>query len=223
MNEISDSSIYSVTHLNTLKKNLLWELRSFIGRKFMNRKPDFRGLNGRFLHLGCYDHIFEGWVNADFFFVRTRGNGKPDWKVDLRYPLNCDDNVWDGVFTEHTLEHLYPAHALSLLKEIRRTMRSGAWLRVSVPDLGKYVGYYNGDISDGEFKQWPTGCEAIRSLAQNWMHLSLWDCGLLKRFLEEAGFNNIRETGFMQGTDKRLLKDLPERKWESIYVEAQKP
>mgnify|MGYP002725858945 CR=1 FL=1 len=140
----------------------------------------------------------------------------------MRYSLNCDDNVWDGVFSEHTLEHLYPNQVLSLLKEINRTMKQRAWLRIAVPDLAKYVEYYCGKQTNQTFKRWPTGCEAIRCLTQNWVHLSVWDSKLLTRFLEEAGFISIREVGFMEGTDPKLLKDSKDRRWESLYMEAQK-
>lgn len=166
---------------------------------------------------------FENWVNADFFV-----GWKPwrtyavDWMIDLRYPLNCDNDVWDGVFREHTLEHLHPAHALALIKEIDRTLKPGGWFRVNVPNLKKYVDNYIGKTSDEKFHQWPSGCEAIHALTQNWGHLSVWDPGLLGRFLREAKFPHPKEVGFREGTDTRLLKDNPERRWETLYMEAQK-
>jgi len=143
--------------------------------------------------------------------------------LDLRFPLNCDDNVWDGVFSEHTLEHLYPDQVLQLLKELYRTIKPGAWLRISVPDLKKYVKYYCGEGVHELFNRWQTGCEAIRTLTQDYGHLSVWDSTLLAKFLKEAGFVNIQEVSFMQGTDKLLLMDQQDRAWESLYMEAQKP
>ncbi|PLZ90674.1 hypothetical protein CEN44_10295 [Fischerella muscicola CCMEE 5323] len=147
----------------------------------------------------------------------------PDWMLDLRFPLNCDDNVWDGVFSEHTLEHLYPDQVLQLLKELYRTIKPGAWLRISVPDLKKYVKYYCGEEVHELFNRWQTGCEAIRTLTQDYGHLSVWDNTLLAKFFKEAGFINIQEVSFMQGTDKLLLMDQQDRAWESLYMEAQKP
>jgi SAM-dependent methyltransferase len=143
--------------------------------------------------------------------------------IDLRFPLKCDDNVWDGVFSEHTLEHLYPNQALALIKELHRTMKPGAWLRISVPNLEKYVDYYSGKPSDELFKQWESGCEAICFLTQGSIHYSVWDSKFLGFFLEKAGFINIRKVEFMQGTDPEIIKELASRKWESLYMEAQKP
>lgn len=216
-------SVCSTLYQLSLRDHALFELRSFIGRRFMNRMPRFAGDGERFLNLGCGVSRFEGWTNADFFpDCRPWKRHSLEWMLDLRYPLNCDDETWDGIFSEHTLEHLYPDRALALLKELRRTMKTGAWLRVTVPDLRKYVSCYVGGGSGEGFGQWPTGCEAIRSLTQNWGHLSVWDAPLLGRFLEDAGFLAVKEVGFGEGADARLLKDSPERCWETLYMEARK-
>jgi len=220
----NDYSIYSTKYQLSLKGLLKFELISLYGRLVLNKKPAFNG--NKLLNLGCGSIRFnKGWVNADFYsgikFWKKHKN-RPDWMLDLRYPLNCDDNVWDGVFSEHTLEHLYPNQAMSLLKELYRTMKEGAWLRITVPDLKKYVDYYCNKQVNETFKKWPTGCEAIRSLTQNWIHLSVWDNKLLSRFLKEAGFMNIQEVKFRKGTEPKLFKDNEERSWESLYMEAQK-
>ena len=220
----NDYNIYSTKYQLNLKGLLRFEFISLCGRLLFHKKPILTTDNN-LLHLGCGSNKFDGWVNADFYsgikFWKKHKN-RPDWMLDLRYPLNCDDNVWNGVFSEHTLEHLYPNQALSLLKELYRTMREWAWLRISVPDLAKYVDFYCNKQIDETFKLWPTGCEAIRSLTQNWIHLSVWDSKLLLRFLQEAGFMNVREVGFREGTDSNLLKDNEDRRWESLYMEAQK-
>ncbi len=217
-------SIYNTKHQNSLRKTIRFELISFYGGLFLNRKPKLFG-NSHLLHLGCATNKFEGWTNADFyrglrFWKKDRT--KLEWRLDLRYPMNCDDDIWDGVFCEHTLEHLYPLQVLNLLKELYRSMKPKAFIRVTVPDLKKYVDYYNGNLPHENFSRWETGCEAIRSVTQNWTHLSVWDSHLLGRFFKEAGFRNVKETEHMTGSDKRLLRDRPENKWETLYMEAQK-
>lgn len=184
MSEIQDYSIYSAKYQNSLRRVIRFELISLYGRIFLSKKPRLTS-NLNLLHLGCGHSKFAGWVNADFYqglkFWKKYPN-KPDWILDLRYPLNCDSDYWDGVFIEHTLEHLLSLHVLNLLKEILRTLKPGCWLRVSVPDLEKYVDYYCGKKSHENFKRWLTGAEAIRSLTQNWGHLSVWDSELLGTF-----------------------------------------
>ena len=226
MPDIQNYLIYSTKYRYSLMKMIRFNLISFYGRIFLNRKPmDIIGdLN--LLHLGCGNNKFAGWINADFYqgfkFWKKYPN-KPDWMLDLRYPLSCDNDYWDGIFAEHVLEHLFPLQVLNLLKETLRTLKPRCWLRVSVPDLKKYVDYYCGKLFHEKFKQWPTGAEAVWSLTQNWGHYSVWDSKLLGRFLWEAGFINIRDVRFGEGTDKRIIKDNKVRKWESLYMEAQKP
>jgi len=102
-------------------------------------------------------------------------------------------------------------------------MKPGAWLRVTVPDLRKYVNYYCGQEVNEKFHQWDTGCEAIRTLTQDYIHLSVWDNELLGKSLKESGFVNIKEVSFQQGTNRLIIKDKAERAWETLYMEAQKP
>jgi predicted SAM-dependent methyltransferase len=223
---IPNYSIYSLTFEPTLKAMLSFELRSLLGRWFLKRSVPRLSGNTQLLHLGCGKNKLAGFVNADFFpALRSLiGGGKPDWMLDLRYPLACQDNYWDGIVSEHVLEHLAPYFGLRLLKECRRVLKSNCWIRISVPDLRKYIEYYSGAVPcSPDFKIWNTGAEAIRTLTQNWTHRAVWDAVLLTRVLQEAGFTNIRERKFAEGTDHRLIVDLEHRRWESLYMEAQKP
>ncbi len=215
--------ICNTKHQLTWTELLRFEVTSWYGRTFLNKSPALKTNEKNLLNLGCGTSRFKDWVNADFFVIISK-NKRPDWSLDLRYALNCEDNVWDGVFTEHALEHLYPDRALHLLKELHRTMKPGAWLRVTVPDLEKYVNYYYGKESHEQFHlMFETGSEGIRTLTQDFIHLSTWDARLLTTFLEKAGFVNIKKVSFMEGTDRTLLKDKEDRVWETLYIEAQKP
>jgi len=212
----------------SLRGSFTFELISLYGRLFLNSKPKLNIDDKNLLNLGCGQSKFENWINADFFQPRLRSLlqknvVRPDWMLDLRFPLNCDNNVWDGVFTEHTLEHLYPDQALRLLQELYRTMKPGAWLRVTVPDLKKYISYYSGQKVHENFYVWETGCEAIRNLSQNYFHFSIWDSEFLGKSLTRLGFTNVKEVAFNQGTDISLLRDIEDRSWETLYMEAQKP
>lgn len=208
----------------SIRNIVVFEMTSFLGRLFMGTQPPLHTDKPNLLNVGCAVTPFRNWVNADFFrfdFLSGKHVERPDWMLDLRYPLNCPPDVWDGVFCEHTLEHIYPLHVFNFLHELHRTMKPGAWLRLSVPDLEKYAAYYSGDVPHENFYQWSTGCEAISYLTQNYHHKSVWDAHLLGYYLEKAGFKNVVKTGFREGTDIRLLKDQEERRWETLYMEAQ--
>lgn len=217
----------SEMYKDSLREIIRFELRSAVYRLARLDRPRLRD-GENYLHLGCGPNAVEGMVNADFFgplrFWRSKRT--LEWRLDLRYPLNCRDAVLDGVFTEHTLEHLYPDEAARLLGELFRVMKPGALIRVTVPDLEKYVDFYTGQLDADEaalFRtKFPTGAAAIRSLSQNYLHRALWDFEELKRYLEQAGFRDVQRKKFGECSDSRLCADLKDRAWETLYVEARK-
>lgn len=54
------------------------------------------------------------------------------------------------------------------------------------------------------------------------MSKTIKDYTLLEKVLSTAGFSDITKVNFMEGSDKRLLHDMPDRKWETLYIEAKK-
>ena len=192
-----------------------FSIKAAVGR-FFSRK--YRQPKNTLLHLGCGSNIMVDFENLDFYRNRF-------WKTDfvghdLRYPLPYEDKVFEGAFSEHVIEHLYPSHAINLLREVQRVLKPGAIFRICVPDLKKYIAFYNGDRSDSKFAKFSSGCEAIWNLTQNWGHVSCWDAQMLGNQLLDAGFKSIKECQYLVGHDPRLLRDLEHRRWESLYVEA---
>lgn len=202
---------------------MMFNLKSFLGRIFLNREAPLKSGGENFLNLGCGSILIKDWINCDFFVFRP-GASRPDWMQDFRYPLNCPSNSIDGILSEHVIEHLVPSDSFRLLKEAYRILRPGAYLRLSCPDLEKYINFYNDPSSvDPVFKEnWSLAVEGIRALTQSWGHRSLWDFKLLEKLLKEIGFRNIKQVSFRDGADSRLFHDHASRKWESLYLEAQK-
>jgi predicted SAM-dependent methyltransferase len=207
---------------------LRFEIASWIGRHFEKRKSKIIPTDlPLLLDLGVGANYKDGWTHVDFYSLRFKfwkkcpQHRKPEIETDLRYPLDCSSNVVDGVYSGHTLEHLYPKHAFQLLSEIFRVLKPKCWLRINVPDLKRAVDFYNGKISIPEYK---FKAEAICNLTQNWGHHSVWDEELLSKALEITGFINIRKVEFLkEGTDKRLIKEEEVRRHETLILEAQKP
>lgn len=204
-----------------------FELNSLIGRVLF-KTPEIDRTKTNYLHLGCSNNRFDGWINADFypeilpnFLKLSKFRGLPEWCFDFRRPMECGSEVFDGIFTEHTLEHLSPPEVAAIMNELYRTMKRGAWLRVIVPDLEKYVDFYNGrESSIGE--KFKTATSAIQSLTQNHGHRSVWDFTEMKSLLLKSGFEEVKKVAFREGNDKTLLRDLEVRRWESLYIEARK-
>jgi predicted SAM-dependent methyltransferase len=217
----SPSSIFNSDFQLSFKGHANFEFVSWLGRTFKNRRPPT--LSGpQLLNLGSGNNLYPEFVNADFF--RSPGAEKKInfWAVDLRYPLNCPADHWDGVYSEHTLEHIFPNQVLALLTEIHRTLKRGAWVRVVVPDVRKYVDYYIGKPSHPLFERWTPRASALRSVSQNYLHFSLWDIDLMADCLRRAGFKTVEPRSYNSGADSRLLKDSQTREYESLYIEAQK-
>lgn len=208
----------------TLGGQFQFEAKSFLGRLLRMDIVPTGDASPRLLHLGSGNNILDGFANADFFMFKGPRSAKPEWMLDLRYPLRCPDNYWDGAFTEHTFEHLYPTQVDRLFKELLRVLKPGARLRVCVPNIRKYVDYYAGLPAHENFqKYFGAGIVALRNATQNYFHSSVWDGPCLSAAFTRAGFVNVSEENYGIGADPRIVKDTPDREWESLYVEGQKP
>jgi predicted SAM-dependent methyltransferase len=213
----------------TVRGPIAFETRSFLGRVFARRlrvNADQRN----YMNLGSADDRIPGYVAVDFFSPNV-GYG-----ADLRYPLLIDDAVFDGIFTEHTLEHLNYTEVARILAECRRILKPGGIIRIVVPDLSIFVEHY---VSNNEswFRDWerevlqPRGrsmisrMEALSFVTQEYGHRSAWDFETMEKFLARAGFSEIHKRAFHEGSDPLLLqdKDTRDRTILSLYVEARRP
>ena len=82
------------------------------------------------LHLGCGKRNFEGWINVDlanFPHVHHKSS-----VGDLKM---FEDNTADLIYSSHTLEYFDRLEVVSVLKEWHRVLKSGATLRVAVPNF----------------------------------------------------------------------------------------
>ena len=204
----------------TLYKKIIFELLSFFGRLFSKKRVKI--IDIKYLQLGCGNSdIKSNYINLDFyklnFFKRS-----PLFYHDLRYPLPFDDNTFYGVFSEHTIEHLYPSDALNLFREVYRVLKKGGVFRVITPDLKKYVDFYNKKFLNNHFSGFVNGCEAIWYVTQNFNHLSVWDSEMLELQFKKTGFKDFYKQEFNQGINEDLLIDKNGRQVESLYVEAVK-
>ena len=208
----------------TVVQQVYYSLERELGHLLLRRPPP--GLaEPNLLNLGCGPRIFPGWVNADDYALKRRLRERafrPNWSLDITRHWRCQDNHWDGIFTEHVLEHVTYSQAVRVLKEGLRTLRSGAWIRISVPDLAKYVAYYNGSTAETEVGDFPYPAVAISFLTQMHQHRSTWDGDLMVGVLTEVGFADAKIVKFCHGSDPRVILDDPDKAHESFYVEARK-
>jgi predicted SAM-dependent methyltransferase len=207
------------------------EITGWIGRHFLKSRSRIRpAREPALLDLGVGENFTDGWIHVDYFRVPLRFWRRdpearlPEVQADLRFPLDCPSGSIDGAYSGHTLEHLYPREALRLLREVLRVLKPGAWFRINVPDIEKYVAFYAGSETPPGFEAFESGAEAISFTTQQHGHHSVWDEKTLGRTLREIGFTSERRVAFgTEGTDRRLIKEEAGRRWETLVMEAQKP
>jgi hypothetical protein len=226
----------------SVREPLVFELRSFLGRA-LSRRIELDPARKNYLNLGSGEGaVLDGFVNVDVFpFPFPWRRPKSYFGADLRHPLRLGDAVVDGVFSEHTLEHLTYDEAAALLRESFRVMKRAARIRVIVPDLELFLRAYCGG-DEGWFVEWErlmfvesgdaerarrrllTPLQAISFVTQEYGHRSAWDFATMTRVLEAAGFSDVQRRAFREGGDANLLRELDagDRRHVSLYVEAVK-
>lgn len=215
---------------------LLFEVKSFIGRLFTG-KLKIDPLRKNYINLGSAHLTANNFINIDFFFFSK----ELDYTADLRFPLKIDDQCIEGIFCEHTFEHLTYENNKMLFKECYRILKPGGIIRIILPDVSLFINNYTHNNIEW-FKRWEetmfttsidpkrakrklqTPIEAISFITQEYGHRSAWDFEALKIYLENAGFSKITKKSFREGEDEKLLidSDLNSRRLVSIYVEAKK-
>jgi predicted SAM-dependent methyltransferase len=126
----------------------------------LDEQPPYDGalmerLGVRGLHMGCGGYVLRRWLNTDLRLLKDAGgNVPPAGRIvrghRSRYYLSHDalgsypieDGSFDVAFSEHFVEHVRRDEAIAWLREVRRLLRPGGFLRLSTPDLRRYVDGY---------------------------------------------------------------------------------
>ncbi len=107
-------------------------------RKFFRRRlpdnPDGKVL----IHIGCGDLQDKRYINVD---------SRPGWHIHYVHSIQECAGVFppdhaDLIYACHVLEHLPYADLPATLKDLRRVLKDGGILRLSVPDFDVIVGMY---------------------------------------------------------------------------------
>ena len=212
-----------------------FELCSVIGRRFSSSLLLDKNKKN-FINLGSSSNIIQGFINVDFF--RTPNI---DYATDLRFPLKIASHTVDGIFCEHTIEHLTYQQVDCLLGECYRILKPNGIIRIIMPDISLFIKNYSENNQDW-FKKWEkmmflestdnqrskrrlkSNIEAISFVTQEYGHISCWDLTTIRIYLTKNKFKKILQTGFKQGSCDKLMIDSNDnaRKFVSLYVEAVK-
>jgi predicted SAM-dependent methyltransferase len=198
-------------------------------RPFQLKRKDLLGR--RYLDIGCGQNYHEGFIHLDYLW-----HPGVDVCWDIAKGIPFDDHFFQGIFSQHCLEHFSLVEGLAHLREMRRVLNPGGTLRIIVPDGELYLRTYMEQIKGlGEpifpYQENDT-LLGLRSpilsvnrlfyvdRASPFGHRTIYDFDLLKKLLQKAGFSHVTQCQFAQGRDQKLLVDSPSRKAESLYVEG---
>jgi len=218
------------------------------GRDFLARN----GMTG--INCGCGRALAAGCLNVDEKeFSDPQGATSAPGRIlrielgdqalyymqhDLAQPFPFADGCFSWGYSEHFIEHVPPLQAIGWLKEMRRLIAPGGLLRVTTPDLGKYVQGY-ADPKQAFFKRHLERLEALapgRSWAaprRAWMvnqvfqfygHQWIYDFEELAHAAGKAGFDpkGITQAGFQSGRlEAAFMLDSAERSDETLYVDIE--
>ncbi|MET8701174.1 methyltransferase domain-containing protein [Kitasatospora sp. NPDC004723] len=156
-------------------------------------------------------------------------------QLDIAEPLPFADESVDWVYAEHLIEHVTMPVAVGWLREARRVLRPGGVLRITTPDLARYlVGYATGDGFLTKHRRRLTTMGfgppmpqrpafLVNQIFRHYGHQWIYDLDELRHVLTLAGFEpgRIRHCAYREGarTDVADL-DTPFRTDETVYVEA---
>lgn len=188
--------------------------------------------------FGSGGHRLEGWLNTDF---EPWAAGV--FHLDMTELLPFPDGVLDVAASEHCFEHFSYEEGKQIASELFRCLKPGGLVRMSMPDLDRYIDLWKGALSEEQAAYMHayvgiehagnpvTPCMTLNLAMRSFGHKFLYDRTVLHDLLSKAGFADIR---FADPSDRSNLR-LPEfevrvsqgnpvlDRYETMIVEAEKP
>jgi predicted SAM-dependent methyltransferase len=192
----------------------------------------------RRFQFGSGGHRLEGWFNTDF----------EPWQegvfhLDMREPLPFPDDVLDVAASEHVFEHFSYDEGRKIVSELFRCLKPGGLIRMSLPDLDRYIALWNETLSEDQLAYMRafvgiehagdpvTPCMTLNLAMRSFGHKFIYDRATLHNLLTKAGFVDVR---FAIPADRShlRLREFEVRAaegnpvldgYETMIVEAQKP
>jgi predicted SAM-dependent methyltransferase len=174
------------------------------------------------LNWGCGAAGEPGWVNSD----QKDGPGI-DISADIRAGLPLESDSFDYIVSIHALPELPYPDLVPALEELRRVLKPGGVLRLSLPDLEKgFSAYLRGDrdyflIPDEEVTS--IGAKLVVQLTWYGYSRCLFTHDFIEELLGKAGFSAVNRCAYQQTNSRHVgIVELDNREQESLFVEAVK-
>lgn len=154
----------------------------------------------KMLQIGAGQTSLNGWLSTDI-----SSSSDSTVFLDARKPFPFEDAVFDYVYSEHMIEHLSWDEGSFMLREIRRILKPGGFVRIATPDLEVLLALYsrNQGALGEKYVRWITDTflpEAglydpsfvINNAFRNWGHQFIYDGTLMRMAMVSAGFVDIK-------------------------------
>jgi predicted SAM-dependent methyltransferase len=220
-------------------RSLLDEVR--LARVTTAAAPQFtalRGEKGLLLHLGCGNHLKDGWLNLDLNLNGTAPELPPQRLPQTRFilydlrsgTLPLDDDSCELIYSSHFFEHLAYDDGERLMRDCHRVLQPGGTFRAALPDFPElFRAYLERDEKVFElysiFDVFPhrppetvTLVDHVNANVYEWGHKCIYDQEKICRVLRHLGFASVEITDYREGIDP--ASEL--RRRYSFYVEATK-
>ena len=159
------------------------------------------------LQLGAGTKILPGWFNTDYL------SRKDVFFLDVTKSFPFAANSFQWAFSEHQIEHIEYKDARTMLAETFRVLKSGGKLKVTTPNLRKYLEAYvnenlNSELIREHVKLWiysgfaysknyrPVNenyeAHFINDIFLNYEHRFIYDAAALSLLMQNAGFVDIK-------------------------------
>ncbi|NYV74001.1 methyltransferase domain-containing protein [Streptomyces sp. UH6] len=215
------------------------------------RADDLAALDVCGVQFGSWDGRVSGWLNTDAVGLRC-GEARTETgrvyrvddtahfvQADARHRLPFADGATPWVYAEHFIEHLTLDEGIRWLREVGRILTPGGLLRLTTPDLARYVDGYR--LDDGFYATHrerllllgapPDEVPERRAFTINQIfhfhgHRWIYDEDELSFALTTAGFPaaGIVRRAYREGAEPAVAAlDRQVRNDETLYVEARSP
>ncbi|OSM06832.1 class I SAM-dependent methyltransferase [Magnetofaba australis] len=169
--------------------------------------------NRRGLQLGCGPKYLEDFINFDINFQH-----RTDFVMDLRAGLPVPDCSVEVVYSSHMLEHLYVDEAITLLKQVRRTLKPGGYMRLTLPDFNHALKVARGEIGCDYPRRFGTPIgQAINYLFCDGQHKYAYDFDMLQEIAVQAGFSRIERAELNSDPQVPGLNETPDSFSARLY------
>lgn len=174
------------------------------------------------LNWGCGSWTPQGWINSDI----KEGPGI-DISCDIREGLPLDTDSIDYAVSIHSLPEIPYPELVPILQELRRVLKPGGVLRLSLPDLDKGIqAYLRNDrdyflIPDDEMQS--IGGKLIVQLLWYGWSRTLFTHDFVEEILQKAGFSSVSRCRYKETQSQHSgIVELDNREQESLFVEGTK-